>query len=242
VPPLNLISPAGIQFSNLFLHMPVFDEITHEGFLEGKVRKYRAVREDQPCRILVLNVIRKEEDVIWDAFEDLVRGCVTTAAASIRGVFIYDLLTMDIHKEVKTFNVGELTQTILNHARTMKPGQTKLVKYSSVYGLMQMLSLQHWGKITLKTSVEVFKDKPEFLDLLIKQLIKNFEFANDPGILLLNDLSQTPLFNADDKLQQERLQKVIQEQIPKSIDFPPEVYIQDKNGVRELLSGSIIKD
>jgi hypothetical protein len=241
MPQLNLISPSGIQFSNLFLHMPLFDEITYEGFLEGKVRKYRAIREEQPCRILVLNVIRKDEDIIWDAFEDLMKACVTTASTSIRGVFIFDLLTMDIHKEVKTFNNTELSQTILNHARTCKPGETKLVKYSSVYGLMQMLSLQNWGKITLKTSVEVFKDKPEYLDLLVKQLIKNFEFANDPGILLLNDLSQEPLYNAQDKLQQERLQKVIQSQIPQAVDFPPEVYIQDKNGVRELLSGSVIK-
>lgn len=238
---LNLISPSGIQFSNLFLHMPLFDEIYYEGFLEGKVRKYRAVREDQPCRILVLNVIRKDEDVIWDALEDLLKACVTTAAAQIRGVFIFDLLTMDIHQEVKTFNNAELSQTVLNHARKMKPGETKLVKYSSVYGLMQMLSLQNWGKITLKTSVEVFKDKPEFLDLLVKQLIKNFEFTAEPGILLLNDLSQEPLFDGENKLQQERLQKVIQDQIPQSIDFPPEVYIQDKKGVRELLSGSVIK-
>ena len=237
---INLIN-GGIQHSNLFVHMPLFDEIYFEGYLEGKVRKYKAVREEQPCRILVLNVIRKDEDVIWDAFEDLLKGCVTTAAASVRGVFIFDLLTMDIHQEVKTFNVGELTQTILNHTRSLKPGQTKLIKYSSVYGLMQMLSLQNWGKITLKTSVEIFKDKPEFLDLLVKQLIKNFEFASDPGILLLNDLSQEPLFNKDDKLQQERLQKVIQDQIPQTIDFPPEVYIQDKNGVRELLSGSVIQ-
>jgi hypothetical protein len=240
MPPINLVTSNGIQHSNLFFHMPLFDEIYFEGFLEGKVRKYKAIREEQPCRMLALNVIRKDEDVIWDALEDLLKACIITAAAQVRGVFIFDLLTIDIHKEVKTFNNTELSQTILNHARKMKPGETKLVKYSSVYGLMQMLSLQNWGKITLKTSVEVFKDKPDFLDLLVKQLIKNFEFANDPGILLLNDLSQEPLFDENNKLQQERLRKVIQDQIPKAIDFPPEVYIQDKKGVRELLSGSAL--
>jgi hypothetical protein len=240
MPLLNLVTSAGIQHSNLFLHMPLFDEIYYEGFLEGKVRKYKAIREDQPCRMIVLGVIRKDEDVIWDALEDLLKACIINAAAQVRGVFIFDLLTIDIHNELKTFNNTELSQTIVNHARKMKPGETKLVKYSSVYGLMQMLSLQNWGKITFKTSVEVFKDKPEYLDLLVKQLIKNFEFANDPGILLLNDLSQEPLFNAEDTMQQERLNKVIQDQIPKAIDFPPEVYIQDRKGVRELLSGSTI--
>ena len=40
--------------------------------------------------------------------------------------------------------------------------------------------------------------------------------------------------------QQQRLKAVIEKQIPKSIEFLPEIYVQDKNGVRELLSGSVI--
>ena len=50
-----------------------------------------------------------------------------------------------------------------------------------------------------------------------------------------------PLFDAADATQQERIQKVIEKQIPKSIEFLPEVYIQDRNGVREMLSNSVIK-
>lgn len=236
---LDLIT-GGLQHSNIFLHMPLFDEIYYEGYLEGKVRKYRAVREEQNCRMLVLNVIRKEEDVIWDALEDFLKRSIADAALGVHGVYIFDLLTMDIHKEVKTFKVNELTQTVINHARTLKPGETKLVKYSTVYGLLSTLSAQNWGKMTLKTALEVFKDKPEFLDLLVKQLIKNFEFSHDPGILLLNDLSQEPLFNPKDKIQQGRLNKVARDQIPSTVEFPPEIYIQDRNGVRELLSGSVI--
>src|SRR3989338_1600076 len=108
---MNLIN-GGIQHSNLFLHMPLFDEITYDGFLEGKVRKYTATREDTPCRILVLNVIRKDEDIVWDALEDLLKRCVATAALGVRGVYTFDLLTMDIHKEVKTFTPNELSATI----------------------------------------------------------------------------------------------------------------------------------
>jgi len=235
----NLID-GGIQHSNLFSHMPLFDEIFYEGHLEGKVKKYRAIREDQPCQLLVINVIRKDEDIIWHALEDLLKSCVIDAAQKVRGVYVFDLLTMDIHKEIKTFNNIELSTTILNNSQKIAPGSVRLVKYSSFYGLMQKLVHEDWGKIAFKTSVEVFKDKPYFLDLLVKQLIKNFEFANDPGILLLNDLSQEPLFDINDEKQQERLNKLLEKQIPKSIDFPPEVYIQDRNGVRELLSGSII--
>lgn len=230
----------GIQHSNLFMHMPVFDEILYEGYLEGHVRKYRAIREDQPCQMLALNIIRKDEAIIWDAFEDLIKRSVTQAAAGVRGVFTFDLLTMDIHHEVKTFNHQEISTVMINHARKCKPGEQRLIHYSSVYGILQNLNVVDWGKITLKTSVEVFKDKPYFLDLMVKRLIKNFEFTHDPGVLLLNDLSLAPLYDAQDSQQQERLNKMIKKQIPESIEFLPEVYIQDKNGVRELLSGSVV--
>lgn len=237
---MNLIN-GGIQHSNVFIHMPIFDEIYEEGYLEGKVRKYKAVREDQPCRMLVLNAIRKDEDILWEALEDLLKRCVAQASASVRGMYVFDLLTVDIHKEVKTFTPRELTETIIKHAQKLAPGATSLVKYSSVYGLLQKTVHEDWGKMTLKTSVEVFKDKPCYLDLLVRQIIKNFEFAREPGIFLLNDLSQNPLFDPQDTLQQKRLAQTIADQIPSTIEFPPEIYIQDRNGARELLSGSPLR-
>ncbi len=236
----NLID-GGIQHSNLFLHMPLFDEINYLGLPEAKVRKYRAEREDMPCTMLALNIIRKDEDFLWEAVADFVKHSVATAALGVRGVYVFDLLTLDIHQEINNFNQNEFATVILNTARKLQPGQLRLVKYSSAYGILQKLVHEDWGKITLKTAVDVFKDKPQFLDLLIKRLIKNFEFAHDPGILLLNDLSKAPLFDAKDAIQQERIQKVIEKQIPKSIEYVPEVYIQDRHGVREMLSNSVIK-
>ncbi|MCA9393850.1 MAG: hypothetical protein KC900_06575 [Candidatus Omnitrophica bacterium] len=236
----NLID-GGIQNSNLFLHMPLFDEINYLGLPEPKLRKYRAEREDLPCTMLALNIIRKEEDFLWEAVSDFVKHSVATAAMGVHGVYVFDLLTIDIHQEIQNFNQGEFSTVIMNTARKLQPGQIRLVKYSSAYGILQKLVHEDWGKITLKAAVDVFKDKPHFLDLLIKRLIKNFDFAHDPGILLLNDLSKEPLFDAADATQQERIQKVIEKQIPKSIEFLPEVYIQDRNGVREMLSNSVIK-
>lgn len=238
--PLNLIT-GGIQHSNLFAHMPLFDDIYYEGTLDGKIRKFKASHEDQQCRIFSLNVIRKDEDVIWDALEDMIKRSVSDAAFAAHGVYIFELLTINIHQEVKTFSPLELTQVIINSSRKLTPGQTCLIRYSSVYGLLQKIGHETWGKMVLKTTMEVFGDKPAFLDLLIKRLLKDLEFSHDPAILLLNDLSQHPLFDPKDALQQERLLKVMKDQIPQSIEFPPEVYIHDRNGVRDLLSRSIIK-
>jgi hypothetical protein len=57
-------------------------------------------------------------------------------------------------------------------------------------------------------------------------------------ILLLNDLSQNPIFEPQNSEQQSRIRKVIAQLIPDSMEFVPEVYMQDKNGAVELLSGS----
>jgi hypothetical protein len=236
---MNLID-FGFQNSNLFAHMPLFDEISYVGYTEEKVRRYKAVREDQACTLLALNFIRNDEKILWDAIEDFVKRSTMNATSNVRGVYIFDLLTIDIHREIKTFKHAELSGVIVNVASTLAPGEITMIKYSSVYALIQKTIAEDWGKIVFKTAVDVFKDKPDYLDLLIKQLLKDFIFAHDPVILLLNDLSQNPIFDLKNETQQARIKKVITNLIPNSIEFVPEVYIQDKNGARELLSGAAL--
>lgn len=227
----------GFQHSNLFQHMPLFDEITYAGLNADKVRKYIAVREDQSCQLLALNFIRKDEKILWDAVEDFLKRSTISAVSSVHGVYNFDLLTVDIHKESKSFKHAELSAVIVNNAIKLAPGQARLIRYSSVYALLQKTLAEDWGKIVFKSTVDVFSDKPDYLDLLVKWLLNDFQFPHDPVILLLNDLSQNPVFDPQNQTQQVRLKKVIEDLIPNSIEFIPEVYIQDKNGARELLSG-----
>jgi hypothetical protein len=232
---MNLID-SGFQNSNLFQQMPLFDEISYAGHNEDKVRQYKAVREGQSCDILSLNFIRSDEKILWDAVEDFVKRSTINATPSVRGAYIFDLLTIDIHKEIKTFKHSEFTTVIINTASKLAPGQVRMVKYSSAYALVHKTIDEDWGKITFKTAVNVFKDKPDYLDLLIKQLLKDFIFPHDPLILLLNDLSLNPIFDLKNETQQTRIKKVVEALIPNSVEFIPEVFIQDKNGVRELVS------
>lgn len=218
--------------------MPLFDEISYAGHNEEKVRQYKAIREGQTCNLLALNFIRSDEKILWDAVEDFVKRSTINATSSLRGIYIFDLLTIDIHKEIKTFKHAEFTSVIVNVASKLAAGEIKMIKYSSSYALIHKTVICDWGKMTFKTAVNVFKDKPDYLDILIKQLLKDYIFAHDPVILLLNDLSQNPIFDLRNETQQARLREVMANLIPNSIEFIPEVYIQDKNGARELLSGA----
>ena len=238
---LNLID-AHFQNSNLFKHLPIFDAIHYMGHPEGNVQHYRAIREDQECKLLAVTVIRQEESILWEAAEDLLKRCTIDAATRMQGIFTFDLLTFDIHREVKTFNYLEFSTLISNSSRKIPPGEQRLVKYSSAYGILQKMVAESWGKITLKTAVEVYKDKPALFYLLVKRLFKLDLFPRNPLILLINDLSSEPIFDPQDQKQQESLAKIVEEQTKNSIEFLPEVYVQDKRGVRELMSGSLIKD
>lgn len=238
--PINLID-AHFQISNLFNHLPIFDEIYYHGHPQEHVQLYKAVREGQGCTLLAITVIRKDEDVLWASAKDFLERSVREAAFKVQGIFTFDLLTFDIYKETKTFDYNELGQLIINHSLRIKPGEQRLIKYSSAYGLLQKMVDEHWGRILFKTSVEVFGDKPSFLYALVKRMFKSADFSRDPVIALVNDLSITPLYNPDDEKQQALLEKLIDEQSRNSIDFVPEVYIQDKNGVRELISRTVVK-
>jgi len=234
---MDLIN-SGFQKSNLFQHMPLFDEIYYTGHNEDKLRRYKAIREGQPCNILTLNFIRHDEKILWEAVEDFVKRSTISAVSGIRGVYVFDLLTIDIHREIKSFRHSEFASVIVNSAVRLTPGDTKMIKYSSAYALFHKTVDADWGKINFKTAVNVFKDKPDYLDLLIKCFLKDYVYAHEPVILLLNDLSQNPVFDPKNEIQQERIKKVIAGFIPNSIEFIPEVYIQDKADARELLSGS----
>lgn len=228
----------GFQNSNLFEHMPLFDEISYVGVNEEKVRHYKAIREDQACELLALSFIREDEKILWDAVEDFLKRSIINAVSSVHGVYTFDLLTVDIHREIKTFNHAELSAVIVNNAIKLAPAGVRMIKYSSVYALLHKIVSEDWGKIVFKSTMAVFKNKPEYLDIFIKLLLRDFQFPHNPVVLLLHDLSQNPVFDPQNETQQARLKKVITGLIPNSIEFIPEVYIQDKNGARELLSGS----
>ena len=229
------------QHSHLFKYLPIFDAIYYEGLIEGKIQSYKALREDHQCRLLALTIIHQQEAVFWDSTEDFLKRSMIMAADSLHGIYHFDLLAFDIHKELKTFRYQELAAILVNCSRKLQPGRQCLVKYSSLYGILQKLVAEEWGKIVLKTAVEIFKDKPSLLYLLVKRLLTLKEMPHGPLIIFIHDVSLEPIFNPQDRVQQEGLAKIMQEKLKDFVEFPPEVYIQDKNGIRELLSNSVIR-
>ncbi len=227
--------------SNLFNYLPRFEEIYYQGNPIDRVQLFKAVREGQSCKLLAVTIIRKDEDFLWDSTKDLLDRSVKDAASMMRGIHTFDLLTFDVHKETESFNCKELAQVLVNSSLRLKPGEQMLIKYSSVYGMLQKMVDESWGKIVFKTAVELFNDKPNFLFALVSKILKTVEFSHEPVMVLVNDLSTYPLHDPQNEKQAAFLDDLISGQAKNSIEFPPEVYIQDQNGVRELFSGTVVK-
>ena len=227
--------------SNLFHHLPRFEEIYYQGNPLDRVQLFKAVREGEECKLLSVTIIRKDEDFLWDSTKDLLGRSIKDAAFEMRGIYAFDLLTFDVHQETETFQCNELTRVLVNSSLKLKAGEQMLIKYSSVYGILQKMVDEPWGKIVFKTAVEVFNDKPNFLFALVKKILKTVEFAHEPVMVLVNDLSTRPLYDPKNAEQKAFLDDLIARQTKNSMEFPPEVFIQDQNGLRELFSGTIVK-
>jgi hypothetical protein len=227
--------------SNLFHHLPRFEEIYYQGHAVDRVQWFKAVREGEECKLLSVTTIRKDEDFLWGSTKDLLGRSINDAAFQMRGIYAFDLLTFDVHKEAKTFQCSELTQVLVNSSLKLKAGEQMLIKYSSAYGILQKMVDEPWGKVVFKTAVELFNDKPNFLFALVKKILKTVEFAHEPVMVLINDLSTRPLYDPKNTEQKAFLDDLIAKQTKNSIEFPPEVFIQDQNGLRELFSGAVVR-
>ncbi|MBF0478015.1 MAG: hypothetical protein HQL26_00895 [Candidatus Omnitrophica bacterium] len=238
---INLVKTDFPQ-SNLFNYLPKFSSIYFKGQALEHVLSFSAERESQECGVLAVTIIRKDENFLWDSTRDLLDRAVKNAAFATRGIYTFNLLTFDLHKENNfKFNHNELAQVLINSSLKLRVGEQVLIKYLSMYGLLQKIGDESWGKIVFKTSVEIFNDKPNFLFALVSRILKTVEFAHNPVLVLVNDLSTFPLYDPANEKQKYFLDKLITEQAKNSIEFPPEVYIQDRHGVRELLSRTVVK-
>ena len=208
--------------------------LVYQGHLTGKIQQYQVV-VDPPLVFWAVHLIRREEEDSWSAARDVIDTAVKTAATVVRGTYSFELLSFDPENELKTFNVQELSQVMINTARALKPGETMVVRYSSVYGFMQKLLDEPWGKITLKTSVVLLDSKPRaFIDLLSSVLKAAYSQAL-PGVLLFNDTSQSPVFRPQEDEEQEALLNRLAQKRAKNVQSEQrDILVRDKNGLRRV--------
>ncbi|HBR15336.1 MAG TPA: hypothetical protein DD723_07325 [Candidatus Omnitrophica bacterium] len=228
---LNAILP-------LFARLPSFEDVIYKGALQDKIMSFETLLSGSPGLVLVMTVIRQEEVLLWDSCREMLKNSLAAAEPRIRGVFIFDLLSIEMAQGLDIFQWGELTQLIINHSRKTQAGQSRLIKYCSVYGLLTKKSDVDWGKIQLCDHVKVFDKDPEQVPLMIKKFFKIcLSYAGQRRLQgVFWDLSREPIFIQDHQQQIEGVKQLMEKFKNESrtgalVDF----YIMDKNGTATFI-------
>ena len=227
-----------IHSSPTFAYLPKFSAVNYKGFISDKIQYFETEREGMQCTVLGSMIIRKDDKYVWEACDDLLGRAVKDASHSVYGVYRYDLLGFDVHREINAFNFQDLTTLVVNHSRKLDNGQEELIKYCSSYGMLRKMSTQDWGKTVFNSNVEVFNNEIEKLDLYVKKFLSvgsiNRKFK-EPVTVVINDQSLNPVFDKKNEVQCDRLKKMFDKFLEK-FEIRPEIYINDKNGSTELVS------
>ncbi len=231
---LNLFD-TDIHSSPTFGILPKFSSVRLKEFIDDKIQHYQVSREERDATLLGLTVIRKDDESVWEACEDLLGRSVKDASPQVHGVYRFRLLGFDVHNEINRFNFQDLTQLIINHSRKLQTGQEVLIKYCSCYGLLRKTLDEQWGKITFQPNVYIFDKDPQEIDLFIKRIVNAAHYVNPPLIVVINDQSLNPIWDVKNELQKERLQQYLQKSFAEA-EERPEIYLHDRQKTTELMS------
>lgn len=221
-----------------FAKSPVLSEIQPVDFCEfkgetpGGFLRFLCRRQNEEFSLIVLPVIRKEESLIWKSCEELLERTVKDAAQTVRGIFGFQLLSIQLGNSIRSFQWDNLRQLIANHAKGMQPGEEKLIQYTSLFGILKKRVSEDWGKIEYLSPVTVYTKPAEQLDLLIKKMLKEGGAPEARCEVLLHDLSTDPLFRFGEEEQTSRMAKTLKSfQTDKGLS---PAFILDSRGFVEL--------
>lgn len=217
----------------VFAFLPPCERVVFQDFADEKIQCYEIVRKGESELVLVMEVIRREEKFYWESCRELLERSTHAAAAAVSGVFRFDVLNFDPRREINAFRDQELAQLLVNHARLLAPGGERFVKYSSCFGILKKMIHEDWGKMVLRSGVEVFAKEPAQLDLLVRRLLRAAGARPGAKTVVIYDLSPEPIFNRSNDLQQKRLAKLFGAQI-NLFERPPAVYINDGEAFVDL--------
>lgn len=175
---------------------PKSEPLYYVGEGPAPFHKYLTAGSTGETTILAASVIRREEAEVWNAEKDLLNRAVKEAALQARGIFTFQVLSFNALREMATFNTGELGQLLANTSRTLRPGEEKLIQYSSVYGVLRKLVDEPWGKMLISTSVEILPESSNAIYAVMARVLKKIDQSPVPTRILINDLSSVPLYDA----------------------------------------------
>ena len=150
----------------LLSYLPELEGLVFKGILDNKV--YWFDWSEQTGRrhlVLLKNVIREEEVVLWNGYKDMIVNAVSLANMHVHGRYVLDLFFMEIYDGMKLFRSDEFSQLIVNYSLKMLVSQACIIRYCSIYSVLLKCLEADWGKISFCCNVSSLKKGIEKVDL-----------------------------------------------------------------------------
>lgn len=180
--------------ANVFAGMPPWKAIVCHSASVSKVLRFDVTEGEKICHLYLAAVISREEKMAWQSFQDLLDHTTTLAEAGVQGIFGLDVLTVDIQTGIRHFNVQDFSRLIINHSRQFISESKALIRYGQLFALFHKRASADWGKIELKTHVEIVDPEKIRLKSYFKKIYRQNGQEPD-AFYLLHDMSGKPVFN-----------------------------------------------
>lgn len=177
----------------IFNGFPSGGEWTYRGAVTSKILRFDIAGETGVRPFFMTSIISREEKMAWQAFQDLLDYAVGMAQKEMAGLFGLDILSVDIQNGVKHFHAGDFGKLLVNHARNLAADCKTLIRYGQLFGLLHKRVPADWGKLEVKTFVEIIDPKKTRCDLYVRKLLRETSgFA--PSLYAVQDMSLIPLW------------------------------------------------
>ena len=184
----------GFLQAGIFSGAAPWQAITYQGAPQPKLLRFEVTDETGTKPLYLAAIISRDEKMAWQSFQDLLGHAVDLAQSSMLGIFGLEVLSVDIQNGIRHFKAEDFSRLLINHSRAQGAAVKTLIRYGQLYGLLHKRVPADWGKIELKTHVEILDPAKTRSGLFAKKTLR--ESGQEPGaIYWIHDLSATPLWD-----------------------------------------------
>lgn len=184
----------GFLQAGIFAGALLWQSIRYQGAAQPKLLRFEVTSEEEKRPLYLASIISRDEKMAWQSFQDLLGHAVDLAQSGMTGIFGVEVLSMDIQKGVRHFNAGDFSRLLINHSKGPDAEFKKLIRYGQIFCLLHKRAPADWGKIELKTHVEILDPVKARPGLFVKKILR--ESGQEPGaIYWVHDMSASPLWD-----------------------------------------------
>ncbi len=239
---MELVLPKFIRKSSpVFKHFLSLESVTYRGIGQDKTVTFDTLKQNQSGKLLMVNIIRKEESELWKSCQELLGTIFNAIESKIRGIFHFEILSVAMNEDWDNFLWREFSKGMTELAHELSVGKSQFVQYCSIFGVLTKYADEDFGKIGFHPQVKIFDKEAEELDGLLLRLIRESQRSQDfKGMkqLVFYDLSRVPLYNVDNQKQRLRLDKMGKKLDADAGTLLTEIFIVDNTGLHPLFQKS----